>query len=1133
LATPIELESKHLHLKQKQLINSKNLQLSLDYLSKSAQLDSTQNLTWYYLGRALACKGNSREAFISYKNSVNNPEANGDTWCSIGILYYQQKQFMDSLQAFICSIQLDREHFSAWLNLGILYEQDSQFEEALKCYKSAAKCKFDLKRKTSATPIETTEIDIDNIDSEEELNSNSTAQNVKAINKDEVKILKERYKLIKSYLELSADKKKDLLLKNDSSNHHNLPGLEDAFSLQIPTELRQKIVNNNHLNQYNIGLGINLKSNSSNTTSPKLKHKQQQSNRVLTNLTANTSSSNKQQMLNQQQPQSSPDNSLEHLAKKAKISKSNELTVPQVVVSIKPQQIQLMNQLEQNKNHLNPEQLLMLNHLKSQFEQSKLNINNNNQYHQAGGLFGTGTGSSFLDQLPKDLENVMPITMTQEDNSMLQDLNTLLSRHEIAEDLRISDDDKGSLDHIFSFTNNNNNNNAKNYASLLNDNNDEEDDSNSSTSSGSDGSTFLEKIKLDSSLTNGDNKPSQSLLLQPSNSNTDSDEILKTSQLLPLTDDEVLASKLNIKMNAQQILNECKSYGVNGIQTNSFLKSGRLKTNKQEQVDEYEDACNDIDDTLPNGSLGPESSYLKANGINNSNKSTLLYPATPSVLLETKKDAQSSHLQYFCLSHPISVVRGLSSVLRLDLGLLSTKSLVEVDPEHPVEVRRQRQQSSDENWSINGKQKNVWKCESSRSFTTLLKYAQYQAHSFQEAIRDEKLSHHHQDSDNTIRNHINTKQQQINRRSKDSLDASFTSSPSNTIKKTFKTIKFGTNVDLSDENKWKTQIQELTKLPAFMRVISSGNMLSHIGYRVFGVNTVQMYLKVPGCRTPGHQENNNFCSLNINIGPGDCEWFGVDEKYWPIIEDLCEKNDVDFLNGSWWPNLDELAQANVPVYRFLQKPGDLVWVNAGCVHWVQSVGWCNHVSWNVGPLVYQQYKLAIERYEWNKLKFYKSIVPMVHLSWNLAINIKIQDRRLYEYIRYVLMQSLKQCQLAINYVENCGCEIKYQTRQVDEQAHYCFDCECEVFNILFVSEQVVNESTSKQRGNDNNNSKANNIQHVVHCQACARKRNHLLENFVILHQYHMDELKQIYDKFELYVQSVSSLTYNTTTLSSL
>jgi len=31
-------------------------------------------------------------------------------------------------------------------------------------------------------------------------------------------------------------------------------------------------------------------------------------------------------------------------------------------------------------------------------------------------------------------------------------------------------------------------------------------------------------------------------------------------------------------------------------------------------------------------------------------------------------------------------------------------------------------------------------------------------------------------------------------------------------------IKFGTNVDLSDEKRWKTQLQELAKLPAFTRV---------------------------------------------------------------------------------------------------------------------------------------------------------------------------------------------------------------------------------------------------------------------------------------------------------------------------
>ena len=39
----------------------------------------------------------------------------------------------------------------------------------------------------------------------------------------------------------------------------------------------------------------------------------------------------------------------------------------------------------------------------------------------------------------------------------------------------------------------------------------------------------------------------------------------------------------------------------------------------------------------------------------------------------------------------------------------------------------------------------------------------------------------------------------------------------------------------------------------------------------------------------GHQENNNFCAVNINIGPGDCEWFAVPVEYWGIINNMCER----------------------------------------------------------------------------------------------------------------------------------------------------------------------------------------------------------------------------------------------------
>ena len=53
--------------------------------------------------------------------------------------------------------------------------------------------------------------------------------------------------------------------------------------------------------------------------------------------------------------------------------------------------------------------------------------------------------------------------------------------------------------------------------------------------------------------------------------------------------------------------------------------------------------------------------------------------------------------------------------------------------------------------------------------------------------------------------------------------------------------------------RWKPQLAELSKLPAFARVVSAGNLLSHVGHTILGMNTVQLYMKVPGSRTPGER----------------------------------------------------------------------------------------------------------------------------------------------------------------------------------------------------------------------------------------------------------------------------------------
>ncbi|XP_071797909.1 lysine-specific demethylase 6A-like isoform X4 [Asterias amurensis] len=518
-------------------------------------------------------------------------------------------------------------------------------------------------------------------------------------------------------------------------------------------------------------------------------------------------------------------------------------------------------------------------------------------------------------------------------------------------------------------------------------------------------------------------------------------------------------SGLSIYSSSAKVLEACRKLGKNGLRNNSIL----------------------LEKMPPPAPPEPPYPPLPKDQLN---------PATPSVYVETKDDAYSPALAEYCKSHnqPITVIRGLAAALKLDLGLFSTKTLVETHGDHPVEVRTQRQQPPDENWDQAGLKK-VWKCESSRSFSTITRYAQYQASSFQESLREEAEKNSRLNSDDPF----------SAKRKKKTNGAPTTTTLREGGGREFKMLKFGTNVDLSDERKWKKQLHELTKLPSFTRIVSPGNILSHVGHSILGMNTVQLYMKVPGSRTPGHQENNNMCSVNVNIGPGDCEWFAVPNAYWGAICSLTERYNINFLKGSWWPVLEDLYEENVPVYRFIQRPGDLVWVNAGAVHWVQAVGWCNNIAWNVGPLINNQYKLSVERYEWNKLQGYKSIVPMVHLSWNMARHIKITEPRLFEMIKYCLLRTLKQTQMTLDFLHEIGVEVHWHGRAKNETAHYCVNCEVEVFNILF--------TTEKDR------------KYEVHCQDCTRKASHNLEGFVVLQQYKLEDLMEAYDNFTIHVPS--------------
>uniref|UniRef100_A0A8C1PLE5 [histone H3]-trimethyl-L-lysine(27) demethylase n=1 Tax=Cyprinus carpio TaxID=7962 RepID=A0A8C1PLE5_CYPCA len=1016
---------------------------AIQCLQKSLEADPNSGQSWYFLGRCYSSIGKVQDAFISYRQSIDKSEASADTWCSIGVLYQQQNQPMDALQAYICAVQLDHSHAAAWMDLGTLYESCNQPQDAIKCYINATRSKA-----CSNTP--------------------ALAARIK-------------------YLQAQFCNLQHNSLQSKSKL---LPSIEEAWSLPIPAELTSR-------------QGVQ-------STGQQACKAQPGSSGSGQSLPPHVSP------LDQADDQSSP-------AKRKRTASPAKVCAPFPPVTQpqtpnwypSPQKLQMrQNSSGQIRASLPNGPSLPAHPVPRAPSCSAPPLANGPLPPSVGNNHTPGTRAN--GDVPYLHPNTLPHNCTSPGDTrksqhltsaqgLQKGLGSLWAGPNGDRTLSSSASADGGPHNQVGLSATTPSEPAVNHLSSPSSTSSPASSSSQTATSGAPHGTAptKESAALQGNGSTAANHPSPDR--SPPAASADNPQLSKRSPAagsranhvhpgssassptsspsprcavpaavvngsgggacsedsrspLKLEPPELCiraalkpshsSSTVSIYPTSADVLKACRNLGKNGLSSSSIL----------------------LNKCPPPRLPPPPSPPLAKDKLN---------PPTPSIYLENKRDAFFPPLHQFCTnpSNPVTVIRGLAGALKLDLGLFSTKTLVEANPEHLVEVRTQLCQPADENWDASGQRKQ-WRCESSRSYTTIAKYAQYQAASFQESLREE-----------------NEKKGQ-----KELSDSEMTSSEtvSRRHKGPFKQVKFGTNIDVSDEKKWKLQLQELSKLPAFARVVSAGNLLSHVGHSILGMNTVQLFMKVPGSRTPGHQEHNNFCAVNINIGPGDCEWFAVPEPYWGVMSEFCEKNNINFLKGSWWPNLEDLYEASVPVYRFIQRPGDLVWLNTGTVHWGQAIGWCNNIWWNVGPLTAYQYKLAVERYEWNKLQSVKSMVPMVHLSWNMARNIKVSDHKLFEMIKFCLLRTLKQCQTVKEALVAAGKETIWHRRSRDEPAHYCSICEVEVFNLLF----VTSDSYSRKS-------------FVVQCQDCARKASSDLDGFVVLQQYRMEDLMQVYDQFSL------------------
>lgn len=383
-------------------------------------------------------------------------------------------------------------------------------------------------------------------------------------------------------------------------------------------------------------------------------------------------------------------------------------------------------------------------------------------------------------------------------------------------------------------------------------------------------------------------------------------------------------------------------------------------------------------------------------------------------LVGTKRESEAPSLQKWASKRSICIIRGLINAVGFDASHFQPKVLLEKDNgSFTLEVREQPANiPGDTNWLL----------QSTPSESTLAEYIDYQ---------------------DTV----------------EPLDGSAPKLKPSSGKQ--ENLKFGCDLDLSDSRRWAKQLREIAKLPSFFKLKKSGDMLNRIGYKIYGMNTVQMYLKVKGARTPAHQENNNFVSGNLSLGPGRCEWFAVDIAYQEEMKKLCAQRKLNFLSGSWWPNLKDLEAAGIPYTRFYQEPGDFVYTNMGTIHWVQALGRCQNVAWNMGPMTAKQLRLAWDRYDELRAQKEQSLVPMHKLTWSLVDFRKKANKFDDAFVKEIAAKaavSLEKQKMIMQQLEQHNVTIHRCPLENDmlNQHIVCSECLDEPFNTFYLEKHPAN-----------------------------------------------------------------------------
>jgi hypothetical protein len=127
-------------------------------------------------------------------------------------------------------------------------------------------------------------------------------------------------------------------------------------------------------------------------------------------------------------------------------------------------------------------------------------------------------------------------------------------------------------------------------------------------------------------------------------------------------------------------------------------------------------------------------------------------------------------------------------------------------------------------------------------------------------------------------------------------------------------ISFAVNIDIGN---WEAHINELvSKIPDEFLFCSRMDTLQYVRRHILGMSQPQLYIKVKGAWTGGHEENLRFRAANLNHGPAPSEWNAVGSKDSSRLRnEVRDIYDVDIYKkeGLWFSDTDFCLAKKIPV----------------------------------------------------------------------------------------------------------------------------------------------------------------------------------------------------------------------------